>query len=185
MRFSIKTLLAATALVAASISGLLYANAVWAACFYTGAALVVVIGVTAALVRRGPTQAYWVGFALFGAGYLFLSTTAEGSGRVRRDAITIRLEPQLATARFLSWAHQYMPAVDETSPRPQGAASQQVPFGLQPAAANNFGPQRRRHFVQIGHSLFTLLFALVGGSIGRSLYQPANSASQARPTLPP
>jgi hypothetical protein len=149
MRFSLKVLLVAFTSVAVSFAGLIYANLPWASSFYTAAFVVVLTGVVGALVRPWPERGYWIGFALFAGGYFWLALVAEGSLRFAGFQRGATLEPKLATTHLLLWSERSLRA--ENSPR--GA------FGV------NRGPTE--YFLQVGHSIFTLLFALAGGKLGQ------------------
>ncbi|MEX0641502.1 MAG: hypothetical protein WD468_02310 [Pirellulales bacterium] len=157
MGFSIKSMLVAVALIAVSIVGLHYASLPWAAFFYTAAFLLVLTGIVGSLVCSWPVRAFWIGFAVFGGGYFWLALMAEGSLRFGGYPTGATLEPKLATTHLLLWSEIYLRA--EISPR------------------GTFGVQRgpTGYFVQVGHSIFTLLFALAGGKLGQCLVQRRGS----------
>jgi hypothetical protein len=73
MRFSLKTLLAATSLAALGCVGVFYASRVMAAWFFTAALFAILFAAVAALVREGPKRAYWIGFTVFSAPYFMIS----------------------------------------------------------------------------------------------------------------
>jgi hypothetical protein len=149
MSFSIRSMLAAVAIVAVSIVGLRYANLPWAAFFYTAAFLLVLTGIVAAMVRPWPERGYWIGCALFSGGYFWLAMVAEGSLRFGGTPMGATLEPKLATTHLLLWSEHYL----RTDRSPRGT------FGVVR------GPTE--YFLQVGHSIFTLLFALAGGMLGQ------------------
>jgi hypothetical protein len=155
MRFSMKTLLVAITFIATSCGGLLYANALLAICFTTAAFAFVLVGTLAALLSNGQAKPYWIGFAVFGAAYFGCAMFAERPIDIPSQWTIKQLgdrsipsEPYLVTTGLLMLANPY---VDQLPTRKFG-----VPAFF-----------RIGWFVSIGHSVFTVLVALVGGSVGR------------------
>jgi hypothetical protein len=72
-RFSIGSLLMLIAIVAVGMAALRYPSPLWASTIYTVAAVVLIAGVSNAILGRGARRAYWIGFALFGGAYFFLA----------------------------------------------------------------------------------------------------------------
>jgi len=159
MRFSLRFLLATFTVVAVSIAGLTYANLAWAALLYTAAFVLVLTGVVGATVRPWPKRGYWIGFALFGGGYFWLSLMAEGSLRFAGTPRGATFEPNLATTHLMLWCERYLRT--ESSPR------------------GTFGVVRgpTEYFIQVGHSIFTLVFALAGGMLGQWFARGGRSTS--------
>jgi hypothetical protein len=184
MRFSLKTLLAATTLVALGCVGVLYANAMWSALFTTAAFLFVLFGVLAAVLRRGRARAFWIGFAVFGAGYFGLAIfgerdavssvrsvsrlLAQGPTRINESGLA---EPRLATTAFLIWADRYLEPLRE---KPDQSNLISARDGTVLRVANNQAVALNLigvnlDFVTIGHGLFTVALSIVGGLIGLRL----------------
>jgi hypothetical protein len=165
----------------------MYANAVWSAFFTTAAFLAILFGIAAAMLRHGRARAFWVGFAVFGAGYFALVTYSKrdennAAARLMRQwgwqqpQITQTAEPQLVTSIFLIWADQHLrpmraqagPANLVTAPDGTLVRTTRQPIGLTMrgnVAGINF------EFVTIGHAIFTVLFALAGGFLGSWIYR--------------
>jgi hypothetical protein len=181
MRFSLKSLLAATTLVALGCVGVLCANAIWSALFTTAAFLSVLFGIVAAMLRHGRARAFWIGFSVFGAGYFGLATfgerdavssvrsisrlLAQGPTRINESGVA---EPRLATTAFLIWADRYLEPLRE-KPDPSNLISARDGTVLrvasnQAVALNLIGVNL--DFVTIGHGLFTLALSVVGGLVG-------------------
>jgi hypothetical protein len=165
MRFSLKTLLIAFTGVAVSLVGLLNANLAWAAFFYTVAFVLVLSGIVGAIVRPWPQRGYWVGFALFGGGYFWLALVAEGSLRFAGPNGVV-LEPNLATSHLLLGAHRYV-SQDFAGSIADQRASRILNARIR-SSGGAFAVQRTssEYFLQVGHSIFTIVFALVGGALG-------------------
>jgi hypothetical protein len=72
-RFSIRSLLAAIAILGIVLAMLRSSLPVWANAAYTVAIIATVAGASRAIVGREARRAYWVGFSLFGATYLMMS----------------------------------------------------------------------------------------------------------------
>lgn len=162
MRFSLKTMLVLFTAVAVSTAGLIYANILWAAFFYTVAFLAVLTGMVGALVRRGPMREFWIGFALFGGGYFALALVGENSlARFSSNLQQGAQPPKLATTQLLMW-------VDRTiRPEPTGS-SIRGPGGriIVSGGMTFFQQTSSQYLVEIGHSIFTLALAFAGGWLG-------------------
>src|SRR5438876_2766461 len=71
-RFTIRKLLAATAVVALGCLALLKSSDMVAAAMMGAVALMLMAGIVLAIYRLGDARAFWIGFAVFGWSYLFL-----------------------------------------------------------------------------------------------------------------
>lgn len=174
MRFSLKTMLLLCTAIAVSVAGLLNANVAWAAFFYTAAFLGVLTGCVGALVSRGPARPFWVGFALFGGGYFGLALIGENSlARFTPDRQQVQ-EPKLGTTQLFIWVHaQLQPKTNASVKLPPGAVAFS-PYGYSFAANTPSG-----YFIEIGHAIFTLLFALLGGWIAMRFSRDGRSKAEA------
>jgi hypothetical protein len=102
MRFSLRTVLILTALVAVTLVGALYPNRTWAAAFYTGTLLSILAACVVSLVGSGVARAYWTGFAVFSSGYFIVAMFGDGQSRVTETSrITAWNEPRLITSQLL------------------------------------------------------------------------------------
>lgn len=174
MRFSLKTMLLLFTVVAVCIAGLVYSNVAWAAFFYTAAFVLVLTGIVGALVRRGPARPYWIGFALFGGGYFALALIGEDSlARFASDMRQGAQPPKLATTQGFIWAERYIYTYTGASNNSNTARSNpNIVFNSRGILYYQRTPSQC--FVQIGHSIFTLIMALMGGWLGlRFSRQPA------------
>jgi hypothetical protein len=164
LRFSLKTMLLLFTVVAVCIAGLVYSNIAWAAFFYTVAFVIVLTGIVGALVRRGPARAFWIGFALFGGGYFALALIGENSlARFGSDMRQGAQPPKLATTQVFIWAERYI-HTDASNNSNTARFNPNLVFNSGGIAYYQLTPSQ--YFVQIGHSIFTLIIALMGGWIG-------------------
>jgi hypothetical protein len=72
-RFSIRSLLGGIAITGVGLAMLRSPLPVWGNVAYTVAGVAVIAGASIAIIGRDAQRAYWVGFTLFGAGYLGFS----------------------------------------------------------------------------------------------------------------
>jgi hypothetical protein len=157
MHFSLKVLFVATALIALSCVGLLYASARLATCFTTLALLTVLFGVLVAILCSELEKPFWIGFALFGMTYYAFAMFGERAIDPASQSTvapfgsrSVIVEPRLVTTQFLLYANSLV----DGSPM----ARLGVPVFF-----------RISWFVSIGHAIFTVIFALLGGAIGNWL----------------
>ena len=151
MRFSIRTLLLFTTAVAVTVASLTYANPIIGDLFYTLGLLTIAFSILAAVYRRGPQRAFWVGYLLLFAGY-FCHTAWPIE---LRSQWMIMMEfdspaPGIATARLLSWSFEVVHSV----PR----------FGSSFSTPNSMGEQYLA-FMTIGHIAIAMLLGIIGGVV--------------------
>ncbi len=157
MRFSIRTLLIITTFVAVSCVALVYSNAFLATYMTTGAFVCCCFGILAASLRHNRPRAFWIGFAVFGSAYFWFSMNEHeidprGYGAiVTLQSSDLVVEPRMATTKLLLWLYPY-------------------DAGALADASGNFIYGKARYLVEIGHAIFTVLFAVIGGWIGTWLY---------------
>jgi hypothetical protein len=160
-RFSVAGLMGTVAVIALGCVGLVSASTFW-----TSAAATITLGlllgaVLGAVLLRGADQSFWLGFALFGIVYLLLVDWDWFGGQLGHDltsglsdfAESIIPAPQVATAPIA-------PPLPFPSPAPAAGRMEII-------AAHSV---KIGNFVQIGRMTLALLFALVGGCVGRLLF---------------
>jgi hypothetical protein len=91
-RFSIGSLLTLIAIFAVGLAALRSPSPLWASTTYTVAAVAIVAGVSNAILGRGARRAYWIGFALFGGAYFYLT---HGSNRLVTETMLDLLYPRV------------------------------------------------------------------------------------------
>lgn len=140
--------------------------------------------------RRQAKRAFWQGFALFGWGYLTLTMGPWFSDQV---------EPRLPTTQLLHFAHNkanppasqyesFSVLLDQIAVQPAGGP----PLTVTGSLSGSSGPTSIRagqtfrlgilnsnleQFVRVGHCLFALLAALLGGLIARWFYRTNDALS--------
>jgi hypothetical protein len=166
--FSIKRFFGAFTLLAVSGGGLVTAGPAWAATFYTAAFVMILCGITAAILRRESSRAYWVGFAIFATGYFVMATLDEG--RDLQQPAHVEREPSLVTTRFLLRANSFVSMLRRSGPA--SGEGQTTSPGVVRIGDRLFSIRDdTENFVRIGDALFTLLLGLLGGAVGRWCYR--------------
>jgi hypothetical protein len=164
MRYSLKMLLAAFAIVAAGCAGLIFATTTWAAAFFTAAFLALLGGAVGVIVRRGAARAFWIGFLVVGGTY-FVAAYFDGNEPYRPDALQFH-EPRLVTTHWLYQLDSYFKPI-----RARVRAADKSNQAYYKAGGHVYMKiHSDANLVQIGHGLFTLLFGLLGGWLGRYFY---------------
>ncbi len=183
IRFSIAGLMGVVLVAAIGLAALRDATETWA-----GAMLLVTCGILALAVvgvvcRTESERAWWLGFALFGWGYLALAFWSWDNDRSPRLPTLVWLDT-LGTklglpARAVGGGMGGMGG---------GMRSTGIfPFGGIWGTFGGFGGNAGGvgadgSFAQVGHCLWALLFAILGGILARFLFAIPPSCSQTRPT---
>lgn len=166
-RLSVSGMLAAIAVLGVWIASIRTASALWLSVIATATLTVLLYSVLSAYYGRGPTRAFWCGFALFGWVYLVLVSWDWIGGPLGHDLtgglreVAERLfppDPTLAAARTVM----------------SGGNLRTAPFRALPPGFDYYEVNQQRevrigNFVQIGRMTLSLLFALLGGVITRSV----------------
>jgi hypothetical protein len=167
-RVSIAQLLWVVLFSGVALAALRSASDLWAALLFTLTATSLLVAVLGAVYRPRGRRAFWLGFALFGWAYLLLGLVPEARS-------------QLATTRLLDDVYARVLGRDgltiTLAPRPGGnqvaSLDGSTPVMAWEIASNSFvissGP-RAESFRRIGNSLFSLLFALLGGLLARRFH---------------
>ena len=148
-QFTLTSLFGLTVLVALACTALLNATPLWASTWFSLTVFVLLLGTLAAIFHQGSRRPFWIGFGLFGWVYLLLA--------------------------FEPWADQDLtPALLST----HGIArlDSSLENEGEPVVIKNvisFTTHSRIRlwtlsnpsFMQIGHSVFALLFGLFGGMV--------------------
>ncbi len=183
-RFSLLGLMALVAYAAVGCAALRYSTDLWASSIFTLAVLAQMIAVLCIALRREQTRAAWIGFLVFGGGYLLLVTG---------------LAPQtdLITARGLAWLEQKLhPAVTSefsltTSSPPSIAYSinSNSPVAtlttsrmllLNAVNGQQIASPSQTPFLRIGHGLLSPLMGLIGAWIAAWLYTTGRKPTNLR-----
>lgn len=183
-QFSIKALLGLAAFVAAACAALLNASEWWASATCTITLVVLLVAVLRSVFRRGPSRAFWLGFAIFGWAYVLLTFWPQSDP-------TSPCQRHLLTTKLSKWAYfELLPLVRTPPsepiplppvPRTSGGGAT-VEFRDQvrdefrlawdsavPAAPQTYYPDYTP-FLSIAEWLWTLLLGMLGGILARYLY---------------
>jgi hypothetical protein len=176
LRFSIRSLLIATAAVAALIplgGYLLRTASTWtAAMTVLVTALVLAGALCLAVNRQGATRSYWAGFAIFGLTY-FIVAGDPWSSPYNYELFTETISIDI-------WAHYFSTPEDaDSTPEEEPAAQPDGPTGgLADAPLDSTlldgvfdgGFPEVRDFVMVAHMFWSLAFAFIGGWVSLLMY---------------
>jgi hypothetical protein len=148
IRFPIAGLMLAVLVVALGLAALRNASEIWAGATFLLTCAVLTLAIVGVVCRDQSERAWWLGFALFGWGYLVL-------------AFWSSLE--LPTSALLNWLQMRLNAAP-----PGGGGMQSVM--LAGGFGGGSGQPSTDPFQQIGHCLWALLAALIGGVVSTLLF---------------
>ena len=193
-QFSIRSLLVAVTIAAVGVAALLNANLWWEGGTWLVALGLLAVGILLCIYRRQEQRAYWLGFVIFGGLYLGLIVITAAIGKYN-DLLPSQLSqfayhwiiptpgqnqylppPAAAGSPLPTTAYSYevvasasgpyaAPTLSPSPPRiVVPATSVQALYTAAPWTANpHYVPPEK--FVSIGHSLWLLLAAAVGGKL--------------------
>ena len=134
-QFSLRALLGLVLFVAVGCAALVHANELVASAVYSVTLLVLFVAIVRGLFGADSGRVFWLGFAIFGWGYVWLAY-----GEIQILGLGLPATRALATTKLLDFVYL---AIWRSGPDP---------FVADP-----------EHFMTIGHSLFALVFGFVGG----------------------
>ena len=161
-RFSVRELLGFVAFLAVGTTALLYASPGWAIALSFSSFGLLVVSACAIVLKRGQSQAFWIGFAVLGWLYYFAHHPIEISSarsflttkllrRAYEDVLPeLRSPPRFRRGVTVLWD----PDFDLIAQFPPGTWEWPHP----------------RDFLRVGHSLFAFAIAYLGGRLGRYFY---------------
>ena len=192
VRFSLRQLMALVAFVAIGCGGLIRPSVYLASLIFTGTLLVLLVAILGAVGRRGPARVFWIGFAIAGSGYLWLAHWADEESYTVSTDWRLQTSGPLFTTKLLRLAHGALHPAPQGNPGGRGFFA--VP--LEPTLAPVFGQMRIPNpnsaaaaatyeaelgaFMRIGHSLWALLFAYLGGQLARYFRVTAEGSTDRR-----
>jgi hypothetical protein len=201
-RFHIGTILIIVVFLAVGIAALREANDWWEAGVFSLAVLALLLSVLLAIHRTQRKRAFWVGFALFGCGYLALTVIPPIESRLLTSKVLAFLDSKIGRQQGVSFVVTGTNSGGWTSSdaafpvqglSPQGSWLADTNTGVlvnvnatvpAPAGAALLGTWNgtSEKFLQIGHSLLALAAALLGGWLSRSLARPDRPAVSEQPS---
>jgi len=160
MQFSLRALLAAMGCVGVGVYALIFATEFWAVLAYTLCVVLFFAAVVLAVAGSGRTRLFWLGFALFGWGYLIVlhSPIFHMAADQKKNWLVFYEGPPLPSRAFARW--MYREGLPRIHKPPVWDQSQR-------RTTNGSRFPTEMNFCQVCHSEFALLFALVGGMIGK------------------
>ena len=158
------------------LASLRSASVWWTAAASTLTLAFLLTGVLGSIFLKGPDRAYWSGFALFGWTYLLLVNWEFFGGQFSHDLTG-------GLGQFAEWVLPRItspPAINPGTvfpipPRLLGFGQMPGPTFIEASLEHSI---KLGNFVQIGRMGFTLLFAMLGGLIGRILNDRAERLSE-------
>ena len=202
LRFSIRHLLLWTAAIALGCVALRSASPGWVSAMSGLTLLVLATASLLATFRQGTDRAHWTGFAAFGWLYLLLLMFGWSADANSWDN---PFRPyNLATAKLSTWLYDRMysqPQVQYTtaaSNDPFGGAPMSMgmgmPVGMGPMSGSMAGMPggggppaftgpSQHDFINVSHSLWTLLLAACGGWLARWIYATGPAARKKPPEV--
>jgi hypothetical protein len=197
IQFSLRHLLVAVAFVAVGCTALLNANPWWVRGSWLATVGLLFVAVVQAIFRRGERRAFWTGFAIAGWLCIVAATNAFDGLRVVRQlpeqamgALYARLPDALRmpyieeqTGRPVDGGASLPPSVTSYRPSPEEPTSTGLVWLALQQQQPTFAPNPRHvgweFFQSIGEAIWTLLVALVGGTIARWVYRSEQARSTA------
>jgi hypothetical protein len=175
IRFPIAGLMLAVLVVALGLAALRNASEVWAGVMFLFTCAVLCLAIVGAICRDGPRRAWWLGFALFGWGYLLLSLWSKVNlpTMTLLDVIAARLGAQVRFSGGMGGAMGGMLGGMQ-SIRPWAGG-----FG---GFGGGSGVPFNEPLQHIAHCLWALVAALLGGLLARTLFGGPNASPEIRDT---
>src|SRR3954469_18398643 len=146
MRFSLRTMLAISAMVAAACALLFYPNVYLTTCFFTFIILFLSYGLSAAVLGIGERRAYWVGFTIFATTYFFAAFYGDLQPNYRNE-YTYRLLTSVLLDRADNW------------------------LNLQrPIRGQDFEFTNLQVTMPVGHAVITVIVGVLGGIVAQARF---------------
>jgi hypothetical protein len=196
-RFTIAHLLLLVFFCGVGFAALRSASQLWANAWFSAALATLTVAVLAAVYRRGRRRAFWVGFASCGWVYLLLAFTAWFQAQTSPFLLTTAIldilyarivpspppmpAPAMGMMGMMNGSMGSGMMLGAGSPGGMGGGMMPTPSPWEswtwPDASSGVGNQigivslvSPDPFRRIGHSQFSLLFALFGGMLARRLH---------------
>jgi hypothetical protein len=170
-RFSIRTILIIIAYAAIALPGLVHPTRAWVGVMYGITVVLLFYSIVTAIYQTERARAFWIGFALFGVGYLGLLF-----GPFAELSLRLPTTQLLGSSCEIFHGPASYPAQNPYSSwlSPSSPLSFVVPSS--PSGYTNNPTEVPYMFVEIGQAIFAMLFAALGGVIAQ--YQYASRAGK-------
>jgi hypothetical protein len=190
-RFSIRTLMSAIVVSAIGLAALRNASDLWAGIMLLVALAAVGVAVLGAIILRGRDRCWWLGFALFGGGYLALVFVPWESKAPRQLGTTDLLDyvhakvvgspiKNFDVTRYDKNSVLYQAIIPDRGLNitwPPDIVAATLPVNRWSSALP--GAANYDQFQHVGHSIFALIAGLVGGLIATWFYAKRERAGAA------
>ncbi len=168
IRFSIAGLMGVVLIVAIGLAALRTASNTWAGVIFLATCSVLALSIVGVICRRESERAWWLGFAIFGWGYMALAFWPSGEPRL----------PNLPTMALVQWLSAKLGLKIEGMAGGSGVRGaidgmsglQSVPVALMAGGFGGGGAVGYQAFEQVCHCLWALLFAVLGGTLASILF---------------
>jgi nitrate reductase NapE component len=167
MQFRLWQLLVLSAAVPVACWMLFYATPWRASVLFTLNFVAILMAVVASVIERGTRRSAWIGFAIFAVGYYVVlhSPVLSMEGKDKDSVWRIQRDgPPLITSAILNWIYvQVLPQIHE-----------QPILGSGGRVINGSQYPTEIEFARVGHSLFDLVLACLGGAFGYCMHRRFN-----------
>lgn len=196
VRFSLKWLFGIVAMAAFGCAALANANLWWSTGTYSVAIGLMILATIASVLKRGRVHAFWLGFTIAGAGYLYAASLNKPAGSFGSSGLENSRDGRLITTQLLDRIYQRwilktravaQPALGGGGfggggfggggmPAGFGGQSQPLPGTATGGRVPPMVPSQvvvgstLEEFTTVGHSLFAIAFAFIGGWLGKAFY---------------
>jgi hypothetical protein len=181
-RISLASSIGIVALFALSLAGMVSTSRLWPMVAATATLMVLLGALLASWLFSGIDRVFWVGFALFSWTYLILVNWDWVGGQFGHD-----LTAAISDAAEWMLPEGQAPQPSLATPVPKQAVPAPTPL-YNPVAYIELSRQRQiriGNFVQISRMLFSLIFGVFGGFLGRALAERAERSRRAERAASP
>ncbi len=196
---TIGLLMRVTAVFAVGMAALFNSSAAWATIMTLSMTILLLLAGIAVVYRTGRCRAGWIGFLIFGWGYILLSVLQEHSQEAPIDfpSLNRHILAQMHLKRNLKpIPGSYADIMDDESDSPYYVSVKvlemvqlghyKVQFSdgrVKTVNPTLFRQDNKKFYLPVGRSLLNLLFALIGSLVGILVYEtrPRSHPNSERP----
>jgi len=191
-QFSLRQLMALVVFAAVGCAGLAQPSPFMASVVFTLMVSILFVAILAAVAKSPSLRFFWIGFAVAGWGYLWVAHWPDEDRYTAVPQYELQTNGPLLTTKVIDWAFA---ALHPRPPQersgggfmsvPPGDFDQRLPLplaqmgGMGGMSGSSRAPiltgppyeVMRSAFIRVGHSLWTLLFAYLGGRLTLHFYR--------------